>query len=226
MPDMLAEIDWPALWPPIRLSLQVTLLASLVAAMLGAAAAWWMSRKRFKGKTLLETAFLLPLVLPPTVVGFLLLVLLGRRSWIGQALEWLFAAPVIFSWWAAVIAAIVVAFPLAYQTMKVGFDAVDRELEDVARSSGAGEWQVFRHITLPLASRSLIAGYILGFARGLGEFGATLMIAGNIPGRTQTVPTAIYVAVDSGRTGMAWAWTIGIVAISFAMLSLTGKLRR
>lgn len=172
---------------------------------------------------MLDTAFLLPLVLPPTVVGFLLLMLLGRRSWVGQAIEWLFSAPVIFSVWAAVIAAVVVAFPLVYQTMRVGFDSVDRELEESARSMGASSMQVFRMITLPLAWRSLVTAYVLGFARGLGEFGATLMIAGNIPGKTQTVPTAIYVAVDAGRMTMAWAWTIGIVMISFLMLLLTGR---
>lgn len=216
-------INWSSFWPPILLSLQVTLLASIVAALLGMAAAWRMSRGKFRGKTLLDTAFLLPLVLPPTVVGFLLLMLLGRRSWLGQAMEWLFSAPVIFSVWAAVIAAVVVAFPLVYQTMRVGFDSVDRELEQSARSMGATNWQVFRLITLPLAWRSLVTGYILGFARGLGEFGATLMIAGNIPGKTQTVPTAIYVAVDAGSMTMAWAWTIGIIVISFLMLLLTGR---
>lgn len=219
----MAAIDWSSFWPPILLSLQVTLLASVVAAILGMAAAWWMSRGKFRGKVWVDTAFLLPLVLPPTVVGFLLLMLLGRRGWVGQAIEWLFSAPVIFSPWAAVIAAVVVAFPLVYQTMKVGFDSVDRELEQSARSMGASNWQVFRLIALPLAWRSLMTGYILGFARGLGEFGATLMIAGNIPGKTQTVPTAIYVAVDAGRMTMAWAWTIGIIVISFLMLLLTGR---
>ncbi|WP_373271317.1 molybdate ABC transporter permease subunit [Paenibacillus sp. MY03] len=216
-------MDWQTFWPPIRLSIQVTLLSSIVAAVLGIAAAWWMSRRKFRGQTMLDTAFLLPLVLPPTVVGFLLLMLLGRRSWVGQAIEWLFSSPVIFSVWAAVIAAVVVAFPLVYQTMKVGFDSVDRELEESARSMGASNMQVFRMITLPLAWRSLVTAYVLGFARGLGEFGATLMIAGNIPGKTQTVPTAIYVAVDAGRMTMAWAWTIGIVIISFLLLLLTGR---
>nr|WP_246608477.1 molybdate ABC transporter permease subunit [Paenibacillus agaridevorans] len=219
-------IDWQTFWPPIRLSIQVTLLSSIVAAVLGIAAAWWMSRRKFRGQTMVDTAFLLPLVLPPTVVGFLLLMLLGRRSWVGQAIEWLFSSPVIFSVWAAVIAAVVVAFPLVYQTMRVGFDSVDRELEESARSMGASNMQVFRMITLPLAWRSLVTAYVLGFARGLGEFGATLMIAGNIPGKTQTVPTAIYVAVDAGRMTMAWAWTIGIVIISFLLLLLTGRWKR
>lgn len=219
-------MNWQEYWTPIRLSLQVSILSSFVVILLGIAAAWWMAKASFRGKTLLETLFMLPIVLPPTVVGFILLVLLGRRSWIGQALEWLFSAPVIFSWWAAVIASIVVAFPLVYQTMKVGFLAVDREMEDAARSYGGSEWQVFRYITLPLTYRSMLSAYILGFARGLGEFGATLMIAGNIPGKTQTIPTAIFVAVDSGNTAMAWAWTASIIAISFVMLLFTRQRSR
>lgn len=220
------RINWESFWPPVILSLQVAVLASVVAAVLGIAAAWWMSKYTFRGKVLLETLFMLPLVLPPTVVGFLLLVSLGRGSLLGNLAEWVFSAPVLFSPWAAVIASIVVAFPLVYQTMKAGYDSVDGELEQSARSAGAGEWGVFRFITLPLVSRSIVTAYILGFARSLGEFGATLMIAGNIPGKTQTIPTAIYVAVDAGSMTMAWAWTIGMIAISFVMLLLTGKWKR
>ena len=215
-------MDWNAFWSPIRLSLQVTLVASLLVTILGLAAAWRMSRRPFRGKSLLETAIMLPLVLPPTVVGFLLLILLGRKSGLGRAIEWLFDAPVVFTWWAAVIASVVVSFPLVYQTMKVGFASVDRDLEDAARASGASEWQVFRLITLPLTFRSLLSAYLLGFARSLGEFGATLMIAGNIPGKTQTIPTAIYVAVDAGNMTMAWAWAGAMIFISFLMLLLVG----
>ncbi|MFD0589077.1 molybdate ABC transporter permease subunit [Paenibacillus sp. GCM10027627] len=220
------DLDWQSFWPPVLLSLQIALLASLIATVLGVAAALWMSRHTFRGQALVETLFMLPLVLPPTVVGFLLLVALGRRSPLGKAAEWLFSSPVLFSPAAAGIAAIVVAFPLVYQTMKVGFDSVDKELEESARSAGAGAWAVFRLITLPLAYRSLLTAFILGFARALGEFGATLMIAGNIPGKTQTIPTAIYVAVDAGHTTMAWAWTIGMIVISFMLLLFTGRLRR
>ncbi|WP_424765616.1 molybdate ABC transporter permease subunit [Paenibacillus sp. sgz302251] len=216
-------MDWQQLWLPIKISLQVALLASVVTAVIGLAAAWWMTIKSFRGKLLVETVFLLPIVLPPTVVGFLLLVLLGGNSWIGRAIEWLFSAPLVFSWGAAVIAAVVVAFPLVYQSMKVGFASIDKDLEEAARSMGANEWHVFRYITLPLASRFLLSAYILGFARALGEFGATLMIAGNIPGKTQTIPTAIYVAVDSGNLTMAWAWTFIIILISFLMLLITGR---
>lgn len=215
------EIDWSGFWSPVRLSLQVALLSSIIAGLLGIVVAWQMSRRSFRGKIVLETVFMLPLVLPPTVVGFLLLVLLGRKSLLGQWIEAIFSAPVIFSWWAAVIASVVVAFPLIYQTMKSGFSGIDKDLEDAGRSIGANEWQVFRYISLPLARRALMTAFILGFARALGEFGATLMIAGNIPGKTQTVPTAIYVAVDSGNQTMAWAWTVSIMIISFVMLLLT-----
>ncbi|CAM3152127.1 molybdate ABC transporter permease subunit [Paenibacillus lupini] len=213
--------DWSA---PLVLSLKICFTASLFVAILGVWAAWWMTRKKRRGKLILETIFMLPLVLPPTVIGFLLLVTLGRRGWVGIAYEWLFNQPIIFTWIAGIIAAVVVAFPLVYQTMKTGFQGVERHLEDSARSVGAGEWQVFRYITLPLAGRSFVSSYILGFARSLGEFGATLMIAGNIPGVTQTTPTAIYTAVESGHMTLAWSWTAAIIAVSFLMLIVTGRL--
>ncbi|GLI04127.1 putative molybdenum transport system permease protein YvgM [Paenibacillus tyrfis] len=216
-------IDWNAFLSPVLLSVKVSLVASALVFVLGIVAAWGLSRRTFRGKTLLETALMLPLMLPPTVIGFILLVLLGKKSWFGRWIEEWFAAPLIFTWWAAVIAAVVVAFPLVYQTMKVGFASVDRSLEDAARSAGAGEWQVLRYITLPLAWRSLATAYILGFARALGEFGATLMIAGNIPGKTQTVPTAIYMAVESGRMTLAWWWTGSIIVISFMMMLIVNK---
>jgi molybdate transport system permease protein len=216
-------MNWTEFWPPIVLSLRVASLSSLVAMAIGTAAAWWMSRQTFKGKTLLETFFMLPLVLPPTVVGLILLVLLGRRSWVGQTIEWIFSSPIIFSWWAAVIASIVVSFPLVYQTMKVGFGGVDRQLEESARSAGATEWQTFLRITLPLTYPAFFTAFVLAFARGLGEFGATLMIAGNIPGKTQTIPTAIFIASDSGHMTMAWSWTIAMIVLSFIMLLLVGR---
>jgi molybdate transport system permease protein len=218
-------IDWHEWLSPVLISLKVTILSSLLVLLAGGFAAWGLSRRTFFGKTLLETAFMLPLALPPTVVGFILLVLLGRKSWVGSGLEWLFHQPVVFTWGAAVIASFVVAFPLVYQTVKTGLSAIDQEVIDAARSEGAGERQLLRHIMLPLLRNSLAAAYLLGFARGLGEFGATLMIAGNIPHRTQTMPTAIYLAVETGNTGMAWAWTLAIVAVSFAMMLAVDKLR-
>jgi molybdate transport system permease protein len=217
------NLDWKDFVTPILLSLKVSLIASIVVFIAAVFIARLMSRASFRGKTVIETVFMLPLVLPPTVVGFILLVIFGRRSWVGRSIEWLFGQPLVFTWYAAVIASVVVSFPLIYQTVKVGLQAIDKDLEDAGRSIGANEWQVFRWITLPLALPSLISGYILGFARGLGEFGATLMLAGNIPGKTQTIPTAIYIAVDSGNMTMAWLWSISIIVISFIMLHLANR---
>lgn len=211
-------MQWNDFLAPVLLSVQVSLIASIIVFLLALLAAHAMKHARFPGQTAVETLLMLPLVLPPTVVGFVLLVLLGRRSWIGQAYEWLLGQPIVFSWIAAVIAAVVVAFPLAYRTIRTGLEEVDRELEDAARLCGASRWQVFRRITVPLARRSLLTGYTLGFARALGEFGATLMVAGNIPHRTQTIPTAIYLAVDAGHMQLAWAWAGVTVLISFLLL--------
>ncbi len=208
---------------PVLLSLKVAFVSSIVVFVLGIFAAWMMSRKRFYGKILVETVFLMPLVLPPTVVGFILLVVIGRNSWFGRAIEWLFALPLVFTWWAGVFASIIIAFPLVYMTIKAGFLSVDRDLQDSARSIGASEWQVLLWVTLPLSVRVLVSGYILGFARALGEFGATLMVAGNIPGKTQTIPTAIFIAVDSGNMTLAWYWVGATILISFLMLLVVNR---
>ncbi|MFD0676966.1 MULTISPECIES: molybdate ABC transporter permease subunit [unclassified Paenibacillus] len=216
-------INWNEFFSPILLSLKVAVVSSVFVLLFGGVLAWAMSRRSFRGKTLVETIFLLPLVLPPTVVGFILLVIFGKKSWIGQLMETFFAQSIIFTWGAAVIASIVVAFPLVYQTMKTGLASVDSYLEDAGRSMGANEWQVVRYITLPLAWRSVTAAYILGFARGLGEFGATLMIAGNIPHKTQTLPTAIYIAVESGNQTLAWYWAGAIILISMVLLLIVNR---
>jgi molybdate transport system permease protein len=217
------NISWEQFLTPILLSLRIAMVSSILVFILGLVAAWYLAKKKFVGKTIVETIFMLPLVLPPTVVGFALLITLGRRGWIGHFFELIFKQPIIFTWWAAIIASVVVSFPLVYQTIKVGFLSVDRDLEDSSRSLGAKEWQVLRYITLPLAWPSLLSAYILGFARGLGEFGATLMIAGNIPGKTQTIPTAIYVAVDTGKTELALYWVLSIVVTSFIMLLIVNR---
>jgi molybdate transport system permease protein len=214
------------LWDPVWLSIRITAVSSVVVFLFALVAAKFLAKRRFYGKTAIETLFLLPLVLPPTVVGFLLLVILGRNSWIGKAVEWLTNQPIVFTWVAAAISSAVVAFPLAYQSIKTGFASVDSSLEDAARSAGASEWQLFRWITLPLSKGFLMSAYVLGFARGLGEFGATLMVAGNIPGRTQTIPTAIYVAVDSGRVGQAWFWTVTVIILSFILLLTANRIAR
>ncbi|MFJ7725959.1 molybdate ABC transporter permease subunit [Neobacillus sp. NPDC097160] len=205
-------------WDPVKLSLEIAVVSGCIVLVLGLLIGKWMAKARFKGKAVMETIFLLPLVLPPTVVGFLLLVIFGKHSPIGQFIEWIFHQPVIFTWWAAVIAALIVAFPLMYQSAKTGFEGIDGDVEDAARVDGASSLQLFLFISIPLALRSIISGGILSFARALGEFGATLMFAGNIPGKTQTIPTAIYVAIDSGNMQMAWLWVLCMIGISFLML--------
>lgn len=205
-------------WSPVKLSIEIALVSGIVATLLGLVFGKVMANKKFRGKAMIETLFLLPLVLPPTVTGFLLMMIFGRNSPLGQLIEWIFKQPVIFTWWAAVIAATVVAFPLMYQSAVTGFEAFDEEIEDAARLDGANEWKLFLYISIPLARGSIISGSILSFARALGEFGATLMFAGNIPGKTQTIPTAIYLAFDSGNMEWAWLWVVSIMVISFSML--------
>jgi molybdate transport system permease protein len=216
-------MTWNEWIAPVLLSLKVSFVSSIVVFGLGGYAALRMRHRHFRGKTLLETVFMLPLVLPPTVVGFLLLIIFGRDGWVGRFIEFLSGQPIVFSWIAAVIAAVIVAFPLVYQTVKVGLQSVDRELEDAGRSIGASERQVLRWITVPLAARGLAVAYVLGFTRALGEFGATLMLAGNIPGRTQTVPTAIFIAVESGNLTLVWAWCGVVIFISTGMLWVVNR---
>ncbi|MEW5549762.1 molybdate ABC transporter permease subunit [Peribacillus frigoritolerans] len=205
-------------WSPVRLSIQVAGLSGILVFILGIILARMMAKKQFRGRVLLETAFLLPLVLPPSVVGFLLIVIFGKNGMPGQFIERVFDQPLMFTWWAAVIASTVVAFPLMYQSAKTGFEGIDEEIENAARVDGAGEWRLFLFVTLPLAVKSIVTGAILSSARALGEFGATLMFAGNIPGQTQTIPTAIYIAMDSGNMTLAWLWVAVIIVISFIML--------
>lgn len=203
---------------PVLLSLRVALIALIIVFVLAVLAAHFMARAIFRGKILVETILMLPLVLPPTVVGFLLIIIFGNNSFIGDLYQQLFTDSIMFTWYSAVIASTVVAFPLMYQSAKAGFLNVDEDIENAARVDGANSLQTFLRITLPLSGTALITGALLSFARAIGEFGATLMIAGNIPGRTQTMPTAIYTALQSGNMALAWAWVITIVVISFLML--------
>lgn len=212
-------------WSPVKLSLGIALVAAILVILTGLFLGRVMANRKFKGKSILETAFLLPLVLPPTVVGFLLIVLFGRNGPGGQLIEWLFNQPIMFTWWAAVIASAVVAFPLMYQSAKAGFESIDGDIENAARVDGGNEFQVLLRISIPLALRALISGAILSFARALGEFGATLMFAGNIPGKTQTVSTAIYMAMDSGNMDLAWLWVACVVGISFLMLMAVNRVK-
>jgi molybdate transport system permease protein len=215
---LLINADLQEFLSPIWLSLKIATISGLIVILTGTLVGRLLARATFKGKAILETVLMLPMVLPPTVIGFFLIVIFGKNSLAGQAIEWIFNQPIIFTWYAAVIASAVVAFPLMYQSAKSGFQGVDLSIEEAARVDGASEWKIFLFISIPLASKALISGSILSLARALGEFGATLMFAGNIPGETQTLPTAIYIAIDSGNMTMAWAWVISIVIISFIML--------
>jgi molybdate transport system permease protein len=204
-------------WSPLWISLATSLTATAVTLVVGLAAAAWRENRSGAGAALIDGVFLLPLVLPPTVVGFFLLLLFGRNGPLGKLLLQL-GTTVVFSWPATVIAATVVAFPLMYLTARAALEQVDPHLLQAARTLGASEWRVFREVALPLAWPGVLAGTILSFARALGEFGATLMLAGNIPGRTETIPIAIYFAVEANEIQQALAWCALDVGISIALL--------
>src|SRR5580704_312456 len=210
----MAPVDWSPLW----ISLATSVTATLVTLAVGVSAAAWRVRQRGPAMALVDGISLLPLVLPPTVVGFFLLLLFGRHGPLGALLLQL-GATVVFSWPATVISAAVVSFPLMYLTARAALEQVEPGLLQAARTLGASEWRVFREVALPLAWSGVLAGTILSFARALGEFGATLMIAGNIPGRTATIPIAIYFAVEADDIQRALYWCAVDVIISFALLS-------
>ena len=207
------EMDLTPLW----ISLKTAFTATIITFFLGIGAAKWMVSYQGKGKGLIDGLFILPLVLPPTVVGFFLLLLLGKNGPIGQLLL-KFGTIIIFSWPATVIAATVVAFPMMYRTARGGFEQIDEHLHHAARTLGASEWTIFWRITLPLSWPAVAAGTILSFARALGEFGATLMLAGNIPGKTQTIPIAIFFAAEGGQTTKAYVWVLMIIVISLGVI--------
>ncbi len=218
-------------WVPLLLSLKVAGWATLLATVAGTAAAYGLSRWRWPGRDLLDAILTLPLVLPPTVLGYYLLVLLGRRGIIGETLaKW--NIELVFTWQGAVIAAAIVAFPLVFKSARAAFENVDAQLENAARVLGVGEAGVFFRVTLPLAARGIVAGVLLAFARALGEFGATLMIAGSLPGRTQTLSVAIYEAVQAGddRTAnllvLVTSMTCVVVLVAAGKLLPVGASRR
>lgn len=203
---------------PLWLSMKVAFLATLFTFVLGLIAAQLTVKLKY-GKGVLDGLFTLPLVLPPTVVGFFLLVIFGKNSLIGQLLDRI-GASVIFSWTGAVIASIVVSFPLMYRTSRGAFEQIDENLLNAGRTLGMTETELFFRVTFPNSIPSVMAGTILAFARALGEFGATIMLAGNIPHRTQTVSIAIYSAVQGGDWDTAYQWTGIIICISFAAILL------
>lgn len=205
-------------WQPVILSIKVALMSLIAVAILGTGAAFVMRRREFPGKAAVEAVFTLPLVLPPVVTGFLLLLLLGRYGPVGRLLLEVFGVQIIFTPYAAMISGTVVAFPLMYQSAKAALQSVDANLEDAARTLGSGEGRVFFTVTLPLAWPGLLAGLVLSFSRALGEFGATIMVAGNIPGKTQTLPLAIYFAAESNDLTLAGLYVIIISLMTFTLI--------
>jgi molybdate transport system permease protein len=213
-------IDWFPLW----LSLRVATLSTLLALAGGLWIAYLLANREFRGKNVLDAAVTLPLVLPPTVLGYYLLVLIGRASPIGKLWEAVFGSPLVFTWKAAVVAALLHSLPLLVKSARAALVSVERSLERAARNLGASEWRLFWRVTLPLARRSVLAAVALAFARSLGDFGVTLMVAGNIPGRTQTVAVAIYDAYESGNTMVARTLVLVISAVALLILTLANRL--
>ncbi|MEK7221449.1 MAG: molybdate ABC transporter permease subunit [candidate division NC10 bacterium] len=209
---------------PILLSLRVATLSTILAGLFGVGLAWLLTRRRFPGRTLLESVVVLPLVLPPTVVGFYLLLLLGRSGPLGASLE-AAGLEIVFTWKAAVIAATVASLPLVVKAAQAAFESVDPRIEAAARTLRPAA-SVFLTVTLPLAWRGILAGLILAFARGMGEFGITLMLAGSIPGRTQTLPLAIYDAVQANDLAQANALALTTIAIVSILLFVLSRLPR
>lgn len=202
------------IWDAVILSLKVTVTATVCLFITGLALGLLLARYRFPGRTLVETIVNLPLVLPPTVIGYYLLLFLGRG---GPLVEW-FNVQILFTWPGAAVASAIVGLPLMVQAARAAIAGIDREIENAARTLGSSEWEVLWRVTLPLARRGIIAGLILGSARALGEFGATLMVAGNIPGQTQTLPLAIYDAVQSRQYELANQMVLIMTALAFAGL--------
>ena len=213
-------------WQLVGFSLRMALSSLLLILPTGLALAWWLARKNWPGKALVETLVSLPLVLPPVVTGLLLLQLFGRRGPVGSWLHNTFNYDVVFTWRAVVIALAAMSLPLFVRAARTAFEEVDVKFEQLARTLGAGEWRVFFTITRPLATRGVLAGTLLAFARALGEFGATIMVAGNIPGRTTTLPVAIYQAVENGEDAHAWTLASVSTVIAFAAVFVSEKLQR
>ena len=208
----------------IGLSVQVAVAATALNALFGVPLAYVLARRRFWGKSAVDLLVTLPLVLPPTVTGYYLIVLLGRRGWLGGPLYQATGWSITFTWYAAVVAATVMALPLLVRTARAAIESVDRDLERAAWTLGRSEWRTALEVTLPLARNGLIAGLVLAFARALGEFGATLMLAGNIPGKTATAPLAIYTAVQTGERGDALILVAVLTALSCVVLLVAGRL--
>lgn len=204
---------------PFALSLQVAAISTFFVFFASLILARFMGNRDFWGKSMLEALILLPLVLPPTVIGFGLIYLFGLNGPLGSVLEEWFGLQIVFTWLGAVIASFIVSLPLMYQSTMAAFEKVDPRWENVARTMGVSEWRIFRTITFPLSWPGIFAGLVLSFARGLGEFGATLMIAGYIPGQTETIPLAIYFAYEAGNMEKAAFWVVIVTSVGLAAIS-------
>lgn len=204
---------------PLWISLKTAFLATIINSIIGIFISYKMANYKGRGRGLIDGVFTLPLILPPTVIGFFLLLICGKNGFVGKIFM-SFNKNIIFSWSATVIAATVVAFPMMYRTCRSAFEQIDKNMISAARTLGLSETKIFFKIAIPLAWPGIIGGLVLSFARALGEFGATLMIAGNIPGKTQTMPVAIFFAVEGGDMNKAMLWVLIIVAISFIMIFL------
>ncbi len=213
-------IDWFPLW----LSLKVAAFATAISFVIGIWLAWVLANRNFAGKNLVDALTTLPLALPPTVLGYYLLVVIGRSSWIGKAWEAVTGSSLVFTWKAAVIASTLHAIPLLVKSSRAALESIDAAFERAGRSLGASEWRLFWRVSLPLVRRPVAAAAVLAFARSLGDFGATLMIAGDIPGRTQTAAIAIYDAVEAGNTLLARSLVIVISIVTAAIVYLANRL--
>ncbi len=214
------------IWSALQLSFLVVFCSTIIVGILGLAFAFLLAKRKFRGKELLDAILTMPLVLPPTVTGYYLIVLLGRRGLIGSYIYDWTGFSFVFTWQGAVIAAVVVSLPLMIKASRASIESVNPNYEIASYTLGKSELETFFRITLPLAGKGIIAGLILSFARALGEFGATLMIAGNIPGKTQTMPLAIYEAVASGDNRQAQLLALILTAISILAVYLTNKISR
>ncbi len=211
---------------PLALTLKVAGLATLAALLAGVVVAYILVRWRFPGRDVLDALCTLPMVLPPTVLGYYLLVLIGKRGFIGEWLQTTFGISLMFTWQGAVVAAAVVAFPLVFKSARAALEGVGKQYEHAARTLGLSELAVFLRVSLPLAFRGVMAGTMLAFARAMGEFGATLMVAGNLPGRTQTMSLAVYSAVQAGDDDLANTLVFIISLVCVVILVATSKLLR
>ncbi|MBM9500172.1 molybdate ABC transporter permease subunit [Leptospira sp. 201903071] len=220
----MTSLDWETIRYPVLLTLGVSALSTLFATVLGVLGAYLLSKAGFFGKELLDSILTLPLVLPPTVLGYYLLVFFGKNGIGGSFLSEYFHFSVLFHWSGAVIASVLVSFPLVYRSARAAFENVDSDLEDTARTLGRGNFIIFWEILLPLSWRGILAGSMLAYARGMGEFGATLMIAGNIPNRTQTLSLAIYDAVQSGNDAVAFYLVVLTSILCVFILTVSTKL--